>query len=249
MRKRKTPSESGCPVHHRWTLPQTCGHVWSSRRGSRPSITPPKFHETTPKRGRKNENKGGKKVHHPSGLPTLHNTLFGAAQAGNSQKAVWGKNCLGQKWFGPKVVSAGGHPWRCPPFGPHSSEPLHKTLLPPDRPTFLPFFPSSASIFALFLWGLLVEFLVVFEASVPTVHVWVHGLSCETPGGFCTMSRTILQLICPSQQTSEKVNGQLLHILLLSRKKAQHNRTQFLGTHTSWPSLFLGCCLCCWCCS
>ena len=92
---------------------------------------------------------------------------------GNGQKSG-----LGQKWSGPKEVSAGGHPLRCPPFGPHSSGPLRGTLPPPDRPKFLPYFPLQHpfSLFFFPLWGSSRGILVVFEAPGPSnVHVWAFA--------------------------------------------------------------------------
>ena len=94
---------------------------------------------------------------------------------------------------------SGPHPLDpLPPFGaqqsgapPFGAPKLRDTNLrgpsagpPPDRPKFRPFFPLPLP-FSLFfsLEGRFVEF-GCFEVSVPTVHVWAHGLSCETPAAF-----------------------------------------------------------------
>ena len=56
---------------------------------------------------------------------------------------------------------------------------------PPDpllRPKFRSFFSLSRHCFHSFsLSGRSSRGILVFEASVPTVPVWAHGLSCETP--------------------------------------------------------------------
>ena len=62
---------------------------------------------------------------------------------------------------------------------------------------------------------------MVLEASVPTVHVWAHGLSCETPVAFAKCQEQFYNRF-DSHKTSEKVNDQLLQILLVSRKKASN---------------------------
>ena len=89
--------------------------------------------------------------------------------------------------------------WVSPTLPP--PDPPLPTLPQPDRPKFRSFFSLSRPHFRSFfvsLWGL-VEILVVFEApGSSNVHVWAHGLSCETPAAFCKMSRTILHFFLPS---------------------------------------------------
>ena len=145
---------------------------------------------------------------------------------------------------------------------PSPAGPLLQTPLPGDpslRWTPLCWTAQNFALFSLsrhyfpsfFLsWGLLVEFwwlLCTFG---------VLRLSCETPAAFAKCQEQFHNRFAPPL-TSKKVNNQLLQILLASRKKKspEHNRNSTgrrpptFGTHTSWPSLFLGCCLCCLCCS
>ena len=123
----------------------------------------------------------------PSGPQPFGAPPFGPARAGNGQKAVWAK-----------IGTCRGPPFKVPTLRPHSSAPLPDRP-PPDRPKFRFFFPSPASIFILSssLGGSFRGILVVFEASVPTVHVWAHSLSCETPAAFAKCQEQFLQLISP----------------------------------------------------
>ena len=80
-----------------------------------------------------------------------------------------------------------GEFWAPPPFGkrpkPSGAKTVWEMVWTCSGP---PFQVPTAQHFSLFSLGSSRGILVVFETSVPTVHVWVHGLSCET----------MVQLIC-----------------------------------------------------
>ena len=92
-------------------------------------------------------------------------------------------------------------------------------------------------------------FSPVFEASVPTMHVWAHGLSCETRWLLQNVKNNLTIDLHPI--TSEKINDQLLQILLVSRKKPRTQPKRLLPPHLRDPHLlaltFSGFCLSCFC--
>ena len=148
--------------------------------------------------------------------------------------------------------------------GPHPSGPLRGTLPPPDLPKFRSFFPLPVP-FRSFSVSHCVSshgILVVFEASVPTVHVWAHG---RNPGGFCKMSRTIFAIDLPPIRLPKKSMTNYCKFCLYPEKSLEHNRTKFHGrrpptfvTHCFWVVVCaapdsaacccFSCCLCSCCC-
>ena len=149
---------------------------------------------------------------------------------------------------------------RLPPFG---GPPRDPPLL--DRPKFRPFFhlPPHCRSFS-HSGSLLVDFWWCLKRRCQLCTFGVTG----KPGGFCKMSRTILQLIdLPPHKTSEKVNDQLLQILLVSKKKKKpRTQPKFhvttppsgptpLGPHCFWvvvcaaPDSAACCCFSCCLCS
>ena len=136
--------------------------------------------------------------------------------------------------------------WRSP-------DPLRRTPLLRTAQNFPLFFPlpPQISFFLLSWWSF--RGICGGVWSVGAFKCAREFSGCrETPeSGFCKMSRTILQLICASHQTSEKsMTNECKFCLCVQKKKPEHNRTKFqdaplptFGTHTSWPSLI--CCLLC----
>ena len=91
----------------------------------------------------------------------------GGSNGGGSKGGGLGR--VGQKGGGPTQIKWGPEEW-----GPEGWGALNFAL----------FFHSPAAKFVLFfpLWGSFRGILVVFEApGRSNVHVWVLGLSCETP--------------------------------------------------------------------
>ena len=148
---------------------------------------------------------------------------------------------------------SGLHPWGAPPFGAPPRDPSSA-----GRPQNFALFSLSRShfrSFSLSLWGV---FSWNFGGVLGSRAVW-------NPGGFCKMSRTILQLICPPPPSDfRKKSDQLLQILVVSRKKAS-NTTEIPREDTprhlrdphllalvcavcAAPDSAACCCFsCCWC--
>ena len=138
-----------------------------------------------------------------------------------------------------KVQDLGAHP-DSPSAGPPSAgQPQNFVLffhLPPQFSFFLP-------LLGVLSWN----FGGVIEGRDPQMCTFGFlGLSCEAPAVF---AKTILQLICPPGLPKKSMTNYYKFCLYPEKKGS--NTPKFttppptFGTHTSWPSLFLGCCLCC----
>ena len=124
-----------------------------------------------------------------------------------------------------------GAPPESPSAGPPRPTAPQLDLPPPDRPKFRFFQSLLRHNFLSFYLGVSSwNFGGVLEApGHSNVHVWALRLSCETPATFAKCQEQF-HIFCP--QTSEKVNNQLLQILLVSRKKASNT------TEIPWEDAF-----------
>ena len=124
--------------------------------------------------------------------------------------------------------------WVRPRFGrsprlPPPPDPLSRLLLRRTTQNFAILFLPLLGVFSWNFGG------VIEEPGPSNVHVWALGLSCETPAAFAKCQEQFYNFSPPLPMTSEKVNDQLLQILLVSRKKSLEH-TENPREHAPPPS-------------
>ena len=171
-----------CPkvavVSHDSPRAQTCTIVFPE-----PSIAPSSFHETTPKRGRKNENSDGaweKKKREILGPPPFGTPPFGAP-------TLRGPHPFEPAPFGDQTVTEPHH-FACPTL----RGPSEWTSPQTDSQNFAFFSLSRSNVRSFFSLGVFSwNFGGVLKRRCQLCTFGLTGMSCETPVAFCKVPRTI----------------------------------------------------------